>query len=478
MKNLFLWIILLIITPLYGVQAQSNDLGKELAKAQIEYYKAQKGKLLEKKTFWQSAKDNPASVLGVLGAVLAALVALISFIANYRATLRTQIDIQFYEALKRFGDKDSAAIRSTAAGLLAQMGIRRERNYFHITLNQFITGLQLEENDIVLDAISDAMIRLTMYRPVWAFTHLYTLNIKLQEKFVEALAAYCAGFSANITETNWHQASSITGYQEFVLMDFKERFSGKFSNSFNSASNALTLLPPDKKTEHLINLQDKFRIAANRLRSNVTVCSKTLGYIRPSKKKLIKKILQLGLLRLGVFPKDESINFFLIDYKGLFLVNGNLRFAQFRRSSLFGWQDKVSLTETHLQGSDLRNTNLSNINLQLAQLQGADLSYADLHGTNLWHAQIDLNTKFEEVEWWKADFYGIAARDYQDTIDRLPKEKDLDFGEVKIPAAMFIVDESLLEKLYSRYSNKIPEDLDKVSGSVRIFLEKKRKNPS
>ncbi len=74
--------------------------------AQAAYYRKQ----LEDKTFWQKVGDNPAAV----GAVVAALVALVSFLFNYRATLRNQTDTQFYEAMKRFGDKESPTLRSSA----------------------------------------------------------------------------------------------------------------------------------------------------------------------------------------------------------------------------------------------------------------------------------------------------------------------------------------------------------------------------
>ena len=35
---------------------------------------------------------------------------------------RSQHDTQFYEALKRFGDKDSPAVRASGAALIAQLG--------------------------------------------------------------------------------------------------------------------------------------------------------------------------------------------------------------------------------------------------------------------------------------------------------------------------------------------------------------------
>lgn len=138
-----------------SAQPESNPerrlIEKRIAneEAQAEYYREQTKKLSEPaktKTFWDNIKDNPASALGVLGAALVAFVALISFIFNYRATLRNQQDTQFYEALKRFGDTDSPAGRSSAAGILAQMSMRRvgfrrrKRPYYLTAFNQLTAG--------------------------------------------------------------------------------------------------------------------------------------------------------------------------------------------------------------------------------------------------------------------------------------------------------------------------------------------------
>ena len=80
------------------------------------------------------------------GAISAAIVALMSLAFNYRSTLQSQRDTQFYEALKRFGDEDSHILRSTAAGLLAQMGTKRvisfrqRRPYQDTALTQLLEG--------------------------------------------------------------------------------------------------------------------------------------------------------------------------------------------------------------------------------------------------------------------------------------------------------------------------------------------------
>lgn len=137
-----LWIIL----PKYVYSQDSTTTNSKVTidearkaneNAQAEYYRLLSKKMNEpSETFWQKISDNPASVLGVLGVFVAALITLLSFVFNYRATLRSQSDTQFYEALKRFGDKDSPAMRSSAAGILSQKAKQRRANHISTISNE------------------------------------------------------------------------------------------------------------------------------------------------------------------------------------------------------------------------------------------------------------------------------------------------------------------------------------------------------
>src|SRR5438874_2074833 len=79
--------------------AQDRAIDSELRSRQIENLRAQtdyynrRPSLLERLSPWASG--------------LAAMVAFITLVVNYRSTVRSQRDTNFYEALKRFGDKDS-----------------------------------------------------------------------------------------------------------------------------------------------------------------------------------------------------------------------------------------------------------------------------------------------------------------------------------------------------------------------------------
>lgn len=89
--------------------------------AERKYYQAEAEKATAKPRLW----ERIVPLITPVGALLAAVVAFLSFSFNYRSTLLNQQDTQFFEALKRFGDKDSPAVRVSAAGLLAELGHAR-----------------------------------------------------------------------------------------------------------------------------------------------------------------------------------------------------------------------------------------------------------------------------------------------------------------------------------------------------------------
>src|SRR6266550_6722157 len=119
--------------------------------AQAEYYRELTRKLHEpsptpimRKSFSDNVAENPASVIGIVGTILAALfaalVGLTTLFVNSRSAAKAQRDTQFYEALKRLGDKDSPTIRSSAAGLLAQMAQTKDREVtaFELRLRSYL----------------------------------------------------------------------------------------------------------------------------------------------------------------------------------------------------------------------------------------------------------------------------------------------------------------------------------------------------
>ena len=83
-------------------------------------------------SLWRRAFDNPSQLLSsfvtAVGTIIAAvIIALLAFrqfrishdlaLKSQQHILQAQVETQFYEALRRFGNPDSPAARSSAAGL-------------------------------------------------------------------------------------------------------------------------------------------------------------------------------------------------------------------------------------------------------------------------------------------------------------------------------------------------------------------------
>lgn len=168
-------------------QAQISNL-----QAQTAYYQAQTNK---PKSLEDMIKEN----LGAVAAFVAAMIAFISFVGNRKTTLKTQRDTQFYEALKRFGDKDSPTVRCSAAGLLAQISAdkdglwwRKRHPYLTTAFDQLNVGLLLEDNPIVLFAIQNAIIQIVSLDNDNVIAKLYETNLLLQRAMVIAWADFNA----------------------------------------------------------------------------------------------------------------------------------------------------------------------------------------------------------------------------------------------------------------------------------------------
>lgn len=269
------------ITPL-----SSEDARKANDEAQAEYYRAQTEKLRAKPasvSFFQKVSENPGSVLSVIGAFVAALVALLSFFFNYRATLRNQRDIQFYEALKRFGDKDSATVRFSAAGLIGELGTRPGRRkthrgpYFHTALAQLSGGIQLEENPTVLTSIADASRRLAEIDPGAVITKVYETNLALEENLTINLAKYLQGLRKKsghsdltkniVADSFWSEAIVVTRLPNDQLEVWRNAYKTTFYRTLLSAAHELGTSGVILK-DYFLATEKALETSAERLRLN------------------------------------------------------------------------------------------------------------------------------------------------------------------------------------------------------------------
>jgi hypothetical protein len=404
------------------LQAQSANEA-----AQEEYYRLQAAKLRETPTtqsFWRKVTDTPASVLGVGGAIIASLVTLLSFFFNYRSTLQSQRDTQFYEALKRFADKDSPAMRISATGMLAQMAHRDKRPlplrgltaahgvkgqphlptlYGYIVTDQLIAGMQLEEHPLVLDAIGNALAVLYFLDRRVTLLATYATNLKLQDALVTALAEFAA--SLDIQEAPpagasfWEAAERAAGYSSYILHTLVMRRTTVFKRSLRAPSAV-----GQTKTGLSPKLAHRTHLSAARLRANVNAFC------------LIHHLA--SALPSTALEAARNLN-------GIFLAGGDLHYADLRG---------LHLADAQLQEADLRNTKLERTLLKGAHLAGARLD--------------EDNETLRFTNWWEADFSMGAD-----------------------------IDRTLLKQLCSPPGDSFPSEPDKLHPSVRAFLRERNDLP-
>jgi uncharacterized protein YjbI with pentapeptide repeats len=437
--------------------------------AQAEYYRQQTNKLREPppsvkaspgKTFSQSVAENPASVVGVvgtiLGALIVAIVGLTTLYFNNRNAIKAQKDTQFYEAMKRLGDKDNPTIRASAAGLLALMAqvewpelslgkhwppLKRVRSrpYFMTALDQLLTELLLENTSVVIEPVKDALHQLLPLAPPNITHRLYDANLRIQDELSSLMAEF---FIVRRSETKpdddeqerqrelWKQLENSTGYSYRELLGLVTE-GQSVKQSFEDYLRIFRTQTTGDRGQAVSANHKSLRVASSRLRANVSLFCTALQSFRPQDP-------------AGVSFKDS----FLVG--GSFVPGADLSGLDFSGSILTGLSlSDVNMTGTNLGGAFFR-VHMNSGSLRGAFLMGADLQFAWLHDVDMSDARlanvkIDEWSFFQDCNLWKADFY---------TSNPIPE-----------------VDSDLLEKLYETYQKDIPADLGQVHESVRMFLE-------
>jgi hypothetical protein len=312
-------------TPSPTEDLELSGARKRNEKAQAEYYEQLTAKLARQS---EGGLTNylglAVAVASLSGALIAARVAYLSFFYNYQNQLRTNSDTRFFEALKRFGDKDSAAARASAAGMLVVMGKlelpktgkRRpaffgkqlnadalEQPYHNIALDQLLAGHMLEDNPIVLASIKAAVLELCPHDRKATAQKLVAANLKAQGDLAMALALF---FSARgvrradaIGEDLWSGAAALTDFSSAVLKELITRF----DKSPTTSSTAGKIKAPPQRFHHILeqalakldstgaddvptlydNVVADLRTAAERLRTNDELLKRILsdGAARP-----------------------------------------------------------------------------------------------------------------------------------------------------------------------------------------------------
>jgi hypothetical protein len=448
-RAIFLLIVALLLTSVRAQQpAQSPARSREEQElinarrsheeAQTEYYREQTKKLREPpKTFWQGVWDNPSALGAIVAALFAAVVGLMTLFVNTRASLRVQRDNQFYEALKRFGDKDSPSLRSSASGILSQMAsielreldlfrlkntYKAKRPYLVTARNQLVAGLLFEENLTAKRYLEDAIRTIVDLEPVGAAEHLLSVNRALQPRLRRAIARFLIFMGAetpdNIPEAVWDKLSYVPEYDlsdwQCLARDDRRKFEAIFNR---------TLIE-----YHALNESDRKTGVAN----NITQLNAAASSMN----------LDVGILSYALRNRKHRERP-VITTPPIFLVNADLKDADLTSSNL----QRSFLMRAQLQRANLSEAQLQLANLSKAHLQGARLNNADMNGTVLSGIEIDDQTDFSNTKWWKAHF-----------------KFDTNYSST----------EKLLESLYQRYHASVPQNLDEVHESIRQFISDKR----
>jgi uncharacterized protein YjbI with pentapeptide repeats len=327
--------------------------------------------------------------LGAIGATLAAIVALISFGFNYRATIRNQKDTQFYEALKRIGDKDSPTLRASAAGLIAQMAQTKSTfdkpndkpkrsRYFDTAIDQLTTSLALENDDAVIGAVEKAIVQCAHVDALRIIHRIYAQNIDLQDHLVTAVATFFASREADVTEVtgfDYRSAAAVSAFDEAVFRGIVLRQEGGSRSVFKRFEAASVVAPRDPP-EEAARLQASaivaLRAAASRLRASARALAATARRATwiPSAWRDWFGYYRGGAFLSGAFLSDADLSgadLNSADLSGADLSGANLTHADLRHVNLTG----ANLSGANLSGADMRRVNLTSANLSGANIEGA-----------------------------------------------------------------------------------------------------------
>src|SRR6516165_1370906 len=184
----------------------------ENQKAQARYYSRQS----DRRGFWRSLREFGWPV----GVIAVGIAAILTAGLSQRANLQSRLDTEFYETIRLFGQKENPASRLMAAGVLAQMALRRNRLY-ECAFDQLSLGLLTEPQDQVRDAIRLAVARLVKRNPEKSLQKLDAMNSSLRTSVTELLYRFFMARGGDppgaVAESDWTQAERITEFDRPTL---------------------------------------------------------------------------------------------------------------------------------------------------------------------------------------------------------------------------------------------------------------------
>jgi Pentapeptide repeats (8 copies) len=399
----------------YGFAGEPAETGDPLVQAQIENQKAQAryySRQSDRRGFWVSLREFGLPV-GVIAVGVAAIVAVW---LNQRANLRSRLDTEFYETIRLFGQNENPHSRLIAAGVLAQMALRRNR-FYECAFDQLSLGLLTEPQEQVRDAIRLAVQRLVKRNPGKSLQKLDAMNGALRTSLIESLYRFFVARGGDpprvVAECDWIQAEQITEFDRPTLQSLLDSFTKDRAAQTVSAAKKPG---NDGKNESAVEERARSVLAnaAEKLRLNVKLIGESLFYVnhdseRPaegilSDRKVRPHSFSSTFLAVGEFRTFESCRL----YRAV-LRNANMATANLERASLLEVDlCNADLSYARLRFVDCRDTKLTGAILRHADLSGAKIQNTDLSGADLTNT-IFRNTHiapeaFQGTEWWKADF--------------------------------------------------------------------------
>jgi uncharacterized protein YjbI with pentapeptide repeats len=432
-----------------------------------------------------SALQTPASI----AAVLAAFVAFVSFLFNYRSTLRSQRDNQFFEAMKRFGDKDSPAIRSSAAGLLGQFAVKYPRAYLNTAFQQLLAGFLLETNKVVLRSISEATAQVISQWPIRTTIALADFGALAKKDFVMALMENLADgtdeisdFSLATTYSHLHADSDLTqleilsGFCTTTLRAILEEYQswGEFRNSLLLKLVSSRDMGADVSSaagSEVLRHRIRLRETSERMKTLATLFAKGFNLSSAWWTKIVYSTKRDNLAVFSGLLLAEA-SFAGDRWCGIHLSSANLVRTYLNAIRIEHVVFDVSdMRLSSMQRAQLNDVRFSYINLEGGSFLNASfkrvvMSDVNLKDVRMWGLRLEDGCDLSEANWWEADFF--YSRD-NSTGGLNGNEGD--------------IDTTLLKSLFSRHPPRLPVDhryggharrnlhITTVHSSVRLFLE-------
>jgi len=246
--------------------------------------------------------------------------------------------------------------------------------YLDTVLDQLITGLLLENNHLVIHNIVRALTRIMKRNFNLAHDGLCGANRKLQFDIGESLtqllvARRVTSINSDERKPYLKEAHALTQCSEEALEEIY-CLVPTGHRSFNSALETFTVMDESQKHAHLMEVQKRLLNLGMRLQQNI----------------------ELFCTLLSSRPESETsiLNFGWIYLENATLIGANLQNAKFFHALMDGtFFDKARLQGASFGQALLRDTRFS----------GADLTHTKFVG-----ARFNKNCKFDNANWWQADF--------------------------------------------------------------------------